>query len=117
MFDRYASIVFMALGVALFFYAQTLTTSSTGGSIGPKELPLFLAVVLILFSLVNLVTALRAKAAPKQDGPAYRQFLVILGLLLAYVFLWNRWATSFPPSCSCWRDSRPWRKGSTGSRP
>ena len=81
MFDRYASIVFMALGVALFFYAQTLTTSSTGGSIGPKELPLFLAVVLILFSLVNLVTALRAKAAPKQDGPAYRQFLVILGLL------------------------------------
>lgn len=87
MFDRYASIVFMALGVALFFYAQTLTTSSTGGSIGPKELPLFLAVVLILFSLVNLVTALRAKAAPRKDGPAYRQFLVILGLLLAYVFL------------------------------
>ncbi len=81
MFDRFARIVFMALGVALFFYAQTLTTSSTGGSIGPKELPLFLAVVLILFSLVNLVTALRAKAAPKQDGPAYRQFLVILGLL------------------------------------
>ena len=87
MFDRYASIVFMALGISLFLYAQTLTTSSTGGSIGPKELPLFLSVVLVIFSAVNLVAALRAKAAARKDGLEYRQFLIILGLLLAYVFL------------------------------
>ncbi len=76
----------MALGISLFFYAQTLTTSSTGGAIGPKELPLFLAVVLFLFSLVNLVAALR-KAPARTDGPDYRPFLRILGLLLAYVLL------------------------------
>lgn len=88
MFDRYASIVFLVLGVSLFFYAQTLTISSTGTSIGPKELPLFLAVVLILFSIINLLTALRAKRAAKQaDGLEYRKFLILLGLLLAYVVL------------------------------
>ena len=88
MFDRYASIVFIVLGVSLFFYAQTLTESSTGGSIGPKELPLFLSVVLVLFSLINLVNAIRAKSrAKKEEGLEYKKFLILLGLLLAYVFL------------------------------
>lgn len=88
MFDRYASIVFIVLGVSLFFYAQTLTVSSTGGSIGPKELPLFLSVVLVLFSLINLVNAIRAKSrAKKEEGLEYKKFLILLGLLLAYVFL------------------------------
>ena len=88
MFDRYASIVFMVLGVSLFFYAPTLTVSSTGSSIGPKELPLFLSVVLVLFSLINLVNAIRAKSpTKKEEGLEYKKFLILLGLLLAYVFL------------------------------
>lgn len=88
MFDRYASIVFIALGVSLFFYAQTLTTSSTGISIGPKELPLFLSVVLTLLGVINLLAALRTRpSAKKQKGLEYKKFLIILGLLLAYVFL------------------------------
>ncbi len=88
MFDRYASIVFIAIGVSLFFYSQTLTTSSTGGSIGPKELPMFLAVALTAISLINLVAAIRTKpSAKKGGGLEYRKFLVILGLLLLYVLL------------------------------
>jgi putative tricarboxylic transport membrane protein len=88
MFDRYASIVFIAMGISLFFYAQTLTTSTTGGSIGPKELPMFLAVALTAISLANLVAAIRSKAsAEKKRGLEYRKFLIILGLLLLYVLL------------------------------
>ena len=88
MFDRYASIVFIALGVSLFFYSQTLTTSSTGISIGPKELPMFLAVVLTCLSIINLISAIRSKLPEKKGGGLeYRKFLIILGLLLAYVFL------------------------------
>lgn len=87
MFDRYASIVFLVLGVSLFFYAQTLTVS-TGGSIGPKELPMFLAVVLVIFSVINLISALRSAPKGKKDeGLEYRKFLIILGLLLLYVLL------------------------------
>lgn len=87
-FDRYASIVFIALGVALFFYSRTLTSSSTGSSIGPQELPLFLAVALIITAVINLVAAVRAKSSKeKGEGLEYGKFLVILGLLLAYVLL------------------------------
>jgi len=88
MFDRYASIAFIALGVSLFFYAQTLTTSSTGISIGPKELPLFLSVVLTILSIFNLVAAIRSKPSGKKgQGLEYRKFLIILGFLLLYVLL------------------------------
>ena len=88
MFDRYASVVFIALGVSLWFYAQTLTTSSTGTSIGPKELPLFLAAVLTVLGFINLVTAIRSKPSEKKgQGLEYRKFLIILGFLLLYVFL------------------------------
>lgn len=88
MFDRYASIVFIALGVALFFYSRTLTSSSTGSSIGPQELPLFLAVALTITAVINLVSALRVKSPEgKEEGLEYRKFLILLGLLLAYVLL------------------------------
>lgn len=88
MFDRYASVVFIALGVSLFFYSQTLTTTSTGGSIGPKELPMFLAVALTFTAILNLVAAIRSRSSEKKEkGLEYRKFLIILGLLLLYVFL------------------------------
>jgi putative tricarboxylic transport membrane protein len=65
-----------------------LTTTTTGGSIGPKELPMFLAVALVLVSLINLVAALKAKpSGQSKETPEYRTFLILLGLLLAYVFL------------------------------
>jgi len=88
MFDRYASIIFIALGVSLFFYAQTLTTSSGGISIGPKELPLFLSVVLTILGFINLVAAIRSKPSEKKaEGLEYKKFLIILGLLIVYVLL------------------------------
>lgn len=88
MFDRYASIVFIALGISLFYYSQTLTTSSTGISIGPKELPLFLSVVLTFLSVINLAAAMRSKPSGKKvNWLEYKQFLIILGLLVLYVLL------------------------------
>lgn len=89
MFDRYASVLFIALGVSLFFYSDTLTTSLNGGSIGPSELPRFLSVALVLTSVINLVNALRRKSAEAQESAPleYRTFLTMLGLLLAYVLL------------------------------
>lgn len=88
LFDRYASIVFIALGVALFFYSQTLTATSTGTAIGPQELPLFLSVALVLTAGINLVAAFRTKPAQHTGGGLdYRKFVVLLGSLLAYVLL------------------------------
>jgi putative tricarboxylic transport membrane protein len=86
MFDRYASILFIVLGVALFFYSQTLTTSIES-HIGPKELPMFLSVALVFTGILNLIAALRAKAEKKKGELEYRKFLIILGSLLLYVLL------------------------------
>lgn len=88
MFDRYLSILFIAAGVVLFFYSRTLTTTSTGGYIGPEALPMFLAVALVFTSAINLVHALRTKPTrEKAAGPDYKRFLYLLGLLLAYTLL------------------------------
>ena len=86
MFDRYASMVFIVLGVSLFFYSQTLTTSIES-HIGPKELPMFLSIALVFTGILNLVAALRVKAEKKREGFEYRKFLIILGCLLLYVVL------------------------------
>ena len=49
---------------------------------------MFLAVVLTIFSVINLMTAIRSKShAKKEEGLEYKKFLTLLGLLLAYVFL------------------------------
>jgi putative tricarboxylic transport membrane protein len=90
MFDRYASIIFIALGIVLFFYSRTLTTSSTGGYIGPKELPLFLSVVLIITGVINLFLAIRSKSSEikgNAKGLEYKKFFILVGILLLYVVL------------------------------
>ncbi|MCX7781141.1 MAG: tripartite tricarboxylate transporter TctB family protein [Negativicutes bacterium] len=87
-FDRYASIVFLVLGVALFFYSQTLTAASAGAAIGPKELPMFLAVALVILSIINLVQAIRSKVPDKKEtGLEYKKFFIILVSLLLYALL------------------------------
>jgi putative tricarboxylic transport membrane protein len=90
MFDRYASIIFIALGISLFFYSRTLTTYSTGGYIGPKELPMFLAVALIITGVINLVLAIRSKSAEIKEnakGLEYKKFIIIVVMLFLYVVL------------------------------
>ena len=88
MFDRYLSILFIALGIVLFFYSGTLTTTSTGGYIGPEALPKFLAVALVITSGANLFAVIRSRRPEaKGEGPDHKKFLMLLGLLLAYVLL------------------------------
>ena len=87
-FDRYVSILFIVLGVALYLYAETLTVSNVGIAIGPKALPSFLAVILIILSTVNLITALRSKKPDKKEERLeYKKFFIILISLLLYALL------------------------------
>lgn len=80
-------MVFIILGVALFFYSQTLAVP-TGAHIGPKELPMFLSVALVFTATLNLAAAFRAKSSEKKGAALeYRKFLVILSALLLYVLL------------------------------
>ena len=50
--------------------------------------PLFLSVVLTFLSVINLAAAMRSKSPEKKvNWLDYKQFVIILGLLVLYVFL------------------------------
>lgn len=95
MFDRIFNLILVALGVALYWHSGTMTTELTSGNIGPEVLPRVLAVALILTAGLNLATVLRTQPAQhKKAGSedtaargAYTQFLVLVGLLVAYTLL------------------------------
>ncbi|MEG1773223.1 MAG: tripartite tricarboxylate transporter TctB family protein, partial [Oscillospiraceae bacterium] len=87
-FDCYASIVFFALGLAIFVYSQTLTKNSFGSSIGPAAMPTLLSFLLMVLSVVAMVKAFRDKAPAKAKKELdYKRFLPFLGALALYVFL------------------------------
>ena len=87
-FDRYASVFFLVLGVAVLIYSQTLTKNSFGSSIGPAAMPTMLSVLLIVLSIVNMINAFRGKLPEKTKGNLdYRKFLPFLAALLVYVLV------------------------------
>lgn len=86
-FDRYASVVFAALGIAIYMYIQSIETSTAGSAIGPKELPALLAVILVILSLVNLFQAVKNKKAAKEEKLEYKKFFITAGSLLLYALL------------------------------
>ena len=86
-FDRYASVVFLAIGIAVFMYIQSIEISTAGSSIGPKELPSFLAVILIILSLANLYVSIKNKKPAKENKLEYKKFLVAFISLVLYAAL------------------------------
>ncbi|WP_084575580.1 tripartite tricarboxylate transporter TctB family protein [Sporomusa malonica] len=86
-FDRYASVVFLALGIAVFMYIQSIEVSTAGSSIGPKELPSLLAVILVMLSLVNLYQAMKSKTKAKEEKLEYKKFLITFISLILYALL------------------------------
>lgn len=86
-FDRYASVVFLALGIAVYTYIQSIEVSTAGSAIGPKELPALLAVVLVILSLVNLYQAIKANKPAKIEKLEHKRFLIVLISLLLYALL------------------------------
>ena len=93
MFDRVFNLLLIVLGVALYWHSGTMTTELTSGNIGPEVLPRLLAVALVLTAGLNLVTVLRKQPAGRKSGgdgngaSSYTQFLILVGLLLAYALL------------------------------
>ncbi|NLI92607.1 MAG: tripartite tricarboxylate transporter TctB family protein [Peptococcaceae bacterium] len=86
-FDRYASIVFLVLGISLFFYSQTMK-ASVGSVVGPEILPLFFSVALIILSIINLVASIRSKAENKKgEKLEYKKFFIILISTIIYSLL------------------------------
>lgn len=88
-FDRYASFVFLALGVLIIFYSQNYSQNSYGSVVGPNALPIVLGVLFVILSLINLYGTFRSKTEVKKEKIKleYKRFFIILGALIAYCLL------------------------------
>jgi putative tricarboxylic transport membrane protein len=95
MFDRVFNLILVALGVALYWHSDTMTTELTSGNIGPEVLPRVLALALVFTAGLNLVTVMRKQPAGRKStddedsgaSSAYTKFLILVGLLVAYTLL------------------------------
>jgi putative tricarboxylic transport membrane protein len=88
-FDRYASLLFLALGVAFVVGSQGISASAYGSNVGPNIFPLGLGSLMILLSLRLFYETFKYKQEDKSEKQAldYKRFLIILGAAILYVLL------------------------------
>ncbi|WP_134699283.1 tripartite tricarboxylate transporter TctB family protein [Ammoniphilus sp. YIM 78166] len=87
-FDRYASLVFLLIGVAFIIESRKISASAYGSSVGPDMFPMFLGIALILLSL-RLFYETRFYSTVKVKGMSldYKRFLIILVSAILYGLL------------------------------
>lgn len=88
-FDRYASLVFLLIGIAFVWESQKISQSSYGSNVGPDIFPMGLGIVLILLSIRLFYEVFRSKntaAAEEKTRPDYKRFLLILGAAILYAY-------------------------------
>lgn len=90
-FDRVASIVFLALGIAILAYSYTLPSQSYGTTIGAAAMPRLLGVLMILLSIVNVYNSWKKPVSQKKkenkEALNYKVFLPYLAALIVYSLL------------------------------
>lgn len=79
-FDRYASLLFLVVGLAFVLESRKISESAYGSNVGPDMFPLGLGLILILLSLRLFYETFRyqLKEASKSTQD-YKSFLILLG--------------------------------------
>ncbi|OES46448.1 tripartite tricarboxylate transporter TctB family protein [Domibacillus iocasae] len=87
-FDRYASIVFILIGVLFMVESRKIAASSYGSNVGPDIFPIGLGLLLILLSIKLFIeTTKMKKEEAKGEKPDYKRFLTIFAAAVLYVVL------------------------------
>lgn len=87
-FDRYAGILFLAIGAMFVMESFKLSQSAYGSEIGPNIFPMSLGIALILLSIRLVYETFRYKEV-KKDNPKldYKRFGIILAAAILYAAL------------------------------
>ncbi|MFM9278635.1 tripartite tricarboxylate transporter TctB family protein [Paenibacillus jiagnxiensis] len=89
-FDRYASIVFLLLGIGFMWQSTQISASAYGSTVGPNIFPFCLGGLLILLSIRLFYEVLVSKGgdykAAKLD---YKRFLLIFVSAVLYALLFE----------------------------
>ncbi|WP_316568225.1 tripartite tricarboxylate transporter TctB family protein [Neobacillus sp. YIM B06451] len=84
-FDRIASVLFLAVGLAFAVGSKKLAASAYGSSVGPDIFPFSLGVLLILLSIrLFYETFKRKNSGGKKEKIHYKPFLIIFAATIIY---------------------------------
>jgi putative tricarboxylic transport membrane protein len=87
-FDRSLSLVIIAVCSVFIFESTKMLKGSFGSTIGPGLLPMILAIVLVILSLINFYQTFRVKnSGETSEKLQYKRFLILLGTSILYCLL------------------------------
>ena len=85
-FDRFASILFLAVGVLFMIGSQHISSSSYGSVVGPNIFPFILGILLVLLSIrLFYETFISQGHKGKKEVLQYKPFIIIFIATLAYI--------------------------------
>lgn len=86
-FDRYAGIVFLAVGTAFMIGSRTISTSAYGSNVGANIFPMILGGLLALLSLRLIYETFRGqKTEAKKQTLDYKRFGIIFAAAVLYAY-------------------------------
>lgn len=87
-FDRYASVLFLLVGIFFVVESNRLSSQSYGSGVGPDLFPMGLGAILILLSIrLFYETFLYPVEEENRKTLDWKRFLVILGAAIIYAFV------------------------------
>ncbi|OPH60723.1 transporter [Paenibacillus ferrarius] len=85
LFDRYAGIVFLAIGTAFVIGSKSISTSAYGSNVGANIFPMILGAFLALMSLRLIYDTFRRQKAEKyKENLDYKRFGIIFTAAVLY---------------------------------
>ncbi|WP_282936908.1 tripartite tricarboxylate transporter TctB family protein [Paenibacillus sp. RC67] len=86
-FDRYAGIVFLAIGAAFVIGSRSISTSAYGSNVGANIFPMVLGAFLALMSLRLIYeTFRRQQSEKKKQNLDYKRFGIIFAAAVLYAY-------------------------------
>jgi putative tricarboxylic transport membrane protein len=87
-FDRSLSLVLVAVCSVFIFESTKMLKGSFGSTIGPGMLPMIMAIVLAILSLINFYQTFRVKNSNEsKEKLQYKRFLILVGTSILYCLL------------------------------
>ncbi|MCI2255713.1 tripartite tricarboxylate transporter TctB family protein [Domibacillus sp. PGB-M46] len=87
-FDRYASIIFLLIGVFFITESRKIAATSYGSNVGPDIFPIGLGILLILLSIKLFIEAVKSKQEARGgEKPDYKRFFIIFAAAILYIVL------------------------------
>ncbi|UUZ93692.1 tripartite tricarboxylate transporter TctB family protein [Paenibacillus sp. P25] len=87
-FDRYAGIVFLAIGLAFVFGGRSISTSAYGSNVGANIFPFILGILLALLSVRLIYETFRGgqQGEKRKEDLDYKRFGIIFVSAVLYAY-------------------------------